>query len=279
MNTETQSARVARALASIRDRVRAPCEVALVLGSGLGQLADAVADATIIPYEEIDGFPVSTAPGHKGQLVIGSLYGRRTVIMQGRLHLYEGWQPRDIALAVYLLKVLGAGTFVVTNAAGGLNPDYDAGDVMLIEDHLNLTGTSPLIGHNDDAIGLRFPDQSRLYDPELRKVAQGAAEATGTVVRKGIYCGLNGPELETSAERRFYRSIGCDAVGMSTVMEVIAANHAGMKVLGLSAITNAATGGEDQEPDTIEAVVAMAAVCGVKIEAILKQAFPRLPKA
>ncbi|MEO3388698.1 purine-nucleoside phosphorylase [Mesorhizobium sp. CAU 1741] len=279
MNTETPAERVARAHASISERAGAPCEIALVLGSGLGQLADAVSDATVIPYGDIEGFPVSTAPGHKGQLVIGTLYGRRTVIMQGRLHLYEGWHPRDIALAVYLLKALGAGTFVVTNAAGGLNADFDAGDVMLIEDHLNLTGTSPLIGHNDESIGLRFPDQSRLYDPALRVVAQEAAAATGTDIRKGIYCGLNGPELETSAERRFYRSIGCDAVGMSTVMEVIAANHAGMKVLGLSAITNAATGGEDQEPDTIEAVVAMAAVCGVKIETILRHAFPTLPKA
>ena len=279
MKMESQAARVARAYSSIRERAGAPCEVALVLGSGLGQLADAVSDATVIPYGEIDGFPVSTAPGHKGQLVIGTLHGRRTVIMQGRLHLYEGWQPRDIALAVYLLKALGAGSFVVTNAAGGLNADYDAGDVMLIEDHLNLTGTSPLIGPNDDEIGLRFPDQSRLYDPDLRKLAEVAAGETGTPIRKGIYCGLNGPELETSAERRFYRSIGCDAVGMSTVMEVIAANHAGMKVLGLSAITNAATGGADQEPDTIEAVVAMAAHCGVKIEAILANVLPKLPKA
>jgi purine-nucleoside phosphorylase len=278
MNTESQSARVARAHASIRERAGAPCEIALVLGSGLGQLADAISDATIIPYGEIDGFPVSTAPGHKGQLVIGTLYGRRTLIMQGRLHLYEGWHPRDIALAVYLLKALGARTFVVTNAAGGLNSDYDAGDVMLIEDHLNLTGTSPLIGPNDDAIGLRFPDQSRLYDPDLRSIAQKAAEATGTPMRKGIYCGLNGPELESSAERRFFRSMGCDAVGMSTVMEVIAANHAGMKVLGISAITNAATGGEDQQPDTMEAVVAMAAVCGVKIQTILRHAFSLLPK-
>lgn len=278
MNTETQSARVERALASIRDRAGAPCEVALVLGSGLGQLADAVADATIIPYEEIDGFPVSTAPSHEGRLVIGTLFGRRTVVMQGRLHLYEGWHPRDIALAVYLLSALGAKTFVVTNAAGGLNPAFAAGDVMLIEDHLNFTGQSPLIGHNDEAIGLRFPDQTRLYEPDLRKLAEQAATVTGTPIRKGIYCGLKGPELETSAERRFYRSAGGDAVGMSTVVEVIAANHAGMKVLGLSAITNAATGVDD-EPDTIESVVAMAAQCGVRIETILRQVLPDLPKA
>jgi purine-nucleoside phosphorylase len=274
---DNQAERLAGAYTSVAKRVGAPCEIALVLGSGLGQLADAVKEPVIIPYGDIEGFPVSTAPGHKGQFVIGSLFGRRTVVMQGRLHLYEGWQPRDIALAVYFLKRLGAGTFVVTNASGGLNADYDAGDVMLIEDHLNFTGTSPLIGHNDDSIGLRFPDQSRLYDPELRKLAIASAERTNTAIRRGIYCGLNGPELETSAERRFFRSAGGDAVGMSTVMEVIAANHAGMKVLGLSAVCNAATGGEDQQPDTIESVVAMAAVCGVKIATILEDLFPRLP--
>ena len=279
MTAESQSARVERACASIKRRVGAPCDVALVLGSGLGQLADTVQDATVIPYQEIEGFPVSTAPGHKGQLVIGDLFGRRTVVMQGRLHLYEGWRPRDIAVAVYLLKKLGSPTFVVTNASGGLNPDYAAGDVMLIEDHMNFTGTSPLIGPNDDSIGLRFPDQSRLYEPDLREVAVEAAAAAGVAIRRGIYCGLNGPELETSAERRFFRAAGGDAVGMSTVMEVIAANHVGMKVLGLSAVCNAATGGPDQQPDTIEAVMAMAAVCGVKIEAILKHVFPKLPKA
>lgn len=275
--TDSQAARLARAHASIESQVGAPCEIALVLGSGLGQLAEAVKEPVVIPYGEIEGFPVSTAPGHKGQFVIGSLFGRRTVVMQGRLHLYEGWKPRDIALAVYFLKRLGAGTFVVTNAAGGLNADFGAGEVMLIEDHLNFTGTSPLIGPNDDAIGLRFPDQSRLYDPELRQLAIASAERTGTQLRRGIYCGLTGPELETSAERRFFRSAGGDAVGMSTVLEVIAANHAGMKVLGLSAITNAATGGADQQPDTIESVVAMAAISGVKIAAILEYLFPRLP--
>lgn len=278
MMMESQAARVARAHASIRERAGAPCAAALVLGSGLGQLADAVSDAVVIPYGDIDGFPVSTAPGHKGQLVIGTLHGRRTVVMQGRLHLYEGWPPRDIALAVYLLRTLGAASFIVTNAAGGLNPDFEAGSVMLIEDHLNFTGASPLVGHNDESIGLRFPDQSRLYDPDLRRLAERAAAGTGTPLHKGVYCGLKGPELETSAERRFYRSAGGDAVGMSTVMEVIAANHAGMKVLGLSAITNAATGGADQEPDTIEAVVAMAAHCGVKIEAILADLLPMLPE-
>lgn len=275
--SESQLARLDRAHASIRARAGAPCDVAIMLGSGLGQLADAVSDATAIPYAEIDGFPVSTAPGHKGQLVIGTLCGRRIVMMQGRLHLYEGWAPRDIALAVYLLKRLGSRTLVVTNAAGGLNAAYAPGDVMLIEDHLNFTGVSPLVGPNDDAIGLRFPDLSRAYDPDLLKLAAEAAERAGVAVQRGIYAGVLGPALETSAERRFFRASGGDAVGMSTVTEVVAAAHAALPVVGISAITNAATGGPDQQPDTIEEVFANAAICGRKIEAILRELLPALP--
>lgn len=275
--TDSQLARLERAHASIRDRAGAPCELALMLGSGLGQLADAVTDATVIAYGEIAGFPVSTAPGHAGRLVIGELFGRRVVVMQGRLHLYEGWAPRDIALAVYLLQRLGAARLLVTNAAGALNPDYDAGEVMLIEDHVNLTGLNPLVGPNHDEIGLRFPDMSRAYDPGLLDLAAGAAERTGVALRRGIYAGVLGPSLETSAERRFYRASGADAVGMSTVTEVVAAVHAGLSVLGVSAITNKATGGPDQQPDTIEEVFANAAICGGKIEAILREFVPALP--
>ncbi|HWK65308.1 MAG TPA: purine-nucleoside phosphorylase [Rhizobiaceae bacterium] len=275
--SESQLARLDRAHASIRHRAGAPCDLAIMLGSGLGQLADAVSDANIIPYAEIDGFPVSTAPGHKGQLVIGTLFGRRVVMMQGRLHLYEGWAPRDIALAVYLLKRLGSRTLVVTNAAGGLNAAYAPGDVMLIEDHLNFTGVSPLVGPNDDAIGLRFPDLSRAYDPDLLKLAAESAERAGIAVQRGIYTGVLGPALETSAERRFFRASGGDAVGMSTVTEVVAAAHAALPVIGISAITNAATGGPDQQPDTIEEVFANAAVCGRKIEALLRELLPALP--
>lgn len=277
--TESQSARVERAYSSIEKRVGAPCEVALILGSGLGQLADAVKNPTVIPYGEIDGFPVSTAPLHKGQLVIGELFGRRTVVMQGRLHLYEGWNPRDVALTVYLLKRLGARTLVITNAAGGLNADFNAGDIMIIEDHMNFTGKSPLAGPNDDTIGVRFPDMSRCYDRDLVKLAQGAADRAGVAVRRGIYAGWHGPELETSAERRFLRNAGADAVGMSTVAEVISAAHAGLPVVAVSAITNTATGGPDQEPDTLENIVAMAGECGKRIEKILAGLFPSLPKA
>ncbi|MGY6707166.1 MAG: purine-nucleoside phosphorylase [Rhizobiaceae bacterium] len=273
---QSQLARLDIAHGSIADRVGEPVEVAMILGSGLGHLASAVEEPVLIPYAEIDGFPVSTAPGHKGQLVIGRLYGKRVAIMEGRLHLYEGWSPRDIALAVYLLGRLGAPVLIVTNAAGGLNPAYGPGEVMLISDHLNFTGVNPLTGPNDEAIGLRFPDLSRAYDPDLLARANTAAQAAGVAVHEGIYIGLAGPSLETSAERRYYRSTGGDAVGMSTVTETIAAVHAGMKVIGISAITNAATGGPEQQPDTIEDVLANAATSGRKIDALLKELMPAL---
>ncbi|WP_295808393.1 purine-nucleoside phosphorylase [uncultured Nitratireductor sp.] len=277
--SESQLARLDRAHASIVGRVGTPAPVAIMLGSGLGQLADRVEDAVTILYAQVEGFPVSTAPGHKGAFVIGDLDGRRVIIMQGRLHLYEGWSPRDIALAVYLLKRLGAESLIVTNAAGSLNPDYEPGDVMLIEDHMNFTGLNPLVGPNDDAIGLRFPDMSRAYAPELLECARVAADAAGIAVRQGIYAGVLGPSLETSAERRYYRASGSDAVGMSTVTEVIAAAHADLPVIGLSAITNKATGGPDQQPDTIEEVFANAEIAGRKIEAILGRLLPALKGA
>ena len=268
--------RLAAALASIAGRAGPPVEVALILGSGLGRLADAVEAPVSIAYEEIAGLPASTAPGHAGRLVIGGLHGRRVALMQGRLHLYEGWSPGDIALAVRILRGLGAERLVVTNAAGALDPEFRPGDIMLIEDQMNFTGASPLTGPNDDAIGLRFPDMSRAYDPELRDATRRAAEAAGVALRYGIYAGVAGPQLETSAERRFLRASGADAVGMSTVIEVIAAVHAGMRVIGISAITNDASGGPDQAPDTIEEVLAHAGTAGVGIAALLARLLPEI---
>ncbi len=270
------AARLAAALASVEGRAGPPVEVALILGSGLGRLAEAVEAPAAIPYADIAGFPVSTAPGHAGRLLTGRLHGRRVALMQGRLHLYEGWTAGDIALAVRLLRALGAERLVVTNAAGALDPDFRPGEIMLIEDHLNFTGTSPLTGPNDDAVGLRFPDMSRAYDPALREAARRAAEAAGVALRHGIYAGVAGPQLETSAERRFLRASGADAVGMSTVIEVIAAVHAGMKVVGLSAIANDASGGPDQAPDTIEEVLAHAETAGVGIAALLARLLPEI---
>jgi purine-nucleoside phosphorylase len=272
----TAGERLAAALASLEPRAVAPVEIAMILGSGLGALAEAVADPVVIPYREIEGFPLSTAPGHAGQLVIGTLHGRRVALMQGRLHLYEGWSAGDIALAVRVLAGLGAGILVVTNAAGALESDFVPDDVMLIEDHLNFTGLNPLTGPNDDAIGLRFPDMSRAYDPDLRAAARAAAAEFGLPLRYGIYAGVAGPSLETSAERRFMRAAGADAVGMSTVIEVIAAVHAGMRVLGFSAITNEAEGGPEQQPDSIEDVLAHAAAAGETIAALLARLLPRL---
>lgn len=272
----TARARLDRALSSIRPRAGAPVEIAMILGSGLGGLADAVADPVTIPYREIEGFPLSTAPGHAGRLVVGTLHGRRVALMQGRLHLYEGWSPGDIALAVRVLAGLGARILIVTNAAGALEPDFEPDDVMLIEDHLNFTGLNPLTGPNDDTIGLRFPDMSRAYDPDLRVAARAAAAEVGITLRHGIYAGVAGPSLETSAERRFMRAAGADAVGMSTVIEVIAAVHAGLRVLGLAAIANAADGGADQQPDTVDDVLAHAEAAGRTIAALLARLLPGL---
>lgn len=274
--TERQKDRLFAAVSSIAHRMGAPCDTAIVLGTGLGHLADMVTEASYIPYQEIAGFPVSTAPGHQGRLVIGNLFGRRVVMMQGRVHLYEGWSARDIALAIYLLNAFGPKQLVITNAAGGLNPAFEAGSVMLIEDHINLTGFNPLIGPNDDEIGLRFPDLTRAYDPALREKAIKAADAAGQKLHRGIYLGLTGPSLETSAERRYFRATGGDAVGMSTVLETIAAVHAGLPVLGLSAITNPATGAPGEAPDTIEDVIENAAISGQKMTKILEKLFPAL---
>lgn len=271
------AARIAAAQAALAARIGAePVEIGLILGSGLGGLADRVEGAVAVPYEQIEGMPASTAPGHAGRLVVGGLRGRRVAIAQGRFHLYEGHSAQDVAMPVYLMRALGAFRLVTTNAAGALDPGFRPGDVMLIEDHLNFTGANPLTGPHDPRLGLRFPDMSRAYDPDLRERALAAAEAAGVKLACGIYAGIAGPSLETSAERRWLRETGADAVGMSTVLEVIAARHAGLAVLGLSAITNAATGGPDQEPDTIEAVLETAGIAGVAIAALLDRLLPGL---
>jgi len=267
---------IAKAVASIESRTERRCDVALVLGSGLGSVADERGDACSIPYEDIEGFPVATTAGHAGRLLLGDWCGRRVAVLQGRMHLYEGWRASDIALPVRVLRGLGASQLVVTNAAGALNPDFRPGQIMLIEDHLNFTGTDPLIGPNDDAIGLRFPDMSRAYDPALRQLAKSVLDKHGIEFGTGIYAGVTGPSLETSAERRYYRMAGADAIGMSTVLEVIAAVHAGMRVLGFSAITNMATGDADQQPDTIEDVHRVAVVAGKTLRKALETLLPEM---
>lgn len=260
---------VSKARSLLEDMIVDPIEASLILGSGLGGLVDRVKAENIIEYKDIPGFVTSTAPSHAGRLIIGELGGRRVAIMQGRMHLYEGWSPIEIALPIRVLGALGATRLVVTNAAGALNTDFDPGDVMQITDHINLTGKNPLLGPHDDRLGLRFPDMSNAYDNHVQAKCQSCFENVGIPLRRGIYAGITGPSLETSAERRFMRLSGGDVVGMSTVMEVIAAKQSGFEVAGLSAITNKADGGADQQPDTIEEVLAFAALAGDKILRVL----------
>ena len=217
-------------------------ELAIILGSGLGGLADEVETPVVIPYGDIPGFSVSTAPNHRGRLVVGLLGGRRVICMQGRLHYYEGHSMQRIIFPVRVFARLGVGKLIVTNAAGGINRDFTVGDIMLIDDHINLQGTNPLIGPNDDSFGERFCDMTFVYDPEMKEAALRAAEKAGVPLRRGVYIAVTGPSYETPAEIRAFRALGADAVGMSTVPEVIAASHAGMKVLGFSLITNIAAG-------------------------------------
>lgn len=265
------SQRLERTIASIRQITDFEPELALVAGSGLSGLFEQIDIETVIPYAQIADFPISTAPSHKGELIFGTLGGVKIVAQNGRFHLYEGWNSDDVVLPVYTLKALGASTFILTNAAGALNKNYAVTDVMVISDHLNFMGMHPLTGVNDGKLGPRFPDMSQAYAPELIKAAHQSAADQNISVREGIYAAVHGPEFETSAERRFLIMSGADAVGMSSVPEVIAANHCGMRVLGFSAITNAATGAEDQLPDTIEEVIENAGIAAQKVKRIIVQ--------
>jgi purine-nucleoside phosphorylase len=233
-----QMEKIAAARDYIQARTQIRPQIAVVLGSGLGALADDVQVDAVFPYEEIPDFPVSTVAGHAGQLVLGTLAGKKVVVMQGRFHYYEGYPMSLIIFPVRVMHALGVNSMIVTNAAGGLNPDFDPGDVMLITDHINTMGDNALIGPNEDEIGPRFPDMTHTYAPDLRALALNVAKREGVPLRQGVYVATSGPTYETPAERRYLRVIGGDAVGMSTVPEVIVANHGGQRVLGISGITN-----------------------------------------
>ncbi|MBT2754842.1 purine-nucleoside phosphorylase [Mesobacillus foraminis] len=221
-------------------------KIGLILGSGLGILAEEIENPVKIPYGEIPDFPVSTVEGHAGQLVFGSLHGVSVVAMQGRFHFYEGYTMDKVTFPVRVMKELGIESLIVTNAAGGVNESFSPGDLMLISDHINNMGTNPLIGPNDAELGPRFPDLSEAYSRELRKTAKEVAKSLQINVQEGVYVGNTGPVYETPAEIRMLRSLGGDAVGMSTVPEVIVARHSGMNVLGISCISNMAAGILDQ---------------------------------
>lgn len=238
----------------VRARIGETPRIGLILGSGLGGIAEVIEDKHVIPYGEIPHFVCSTAPGHKGQFVAGRFGGKPVICMQGRLHFYEGHALSDIIFPVRVMKQLGVTSLIVTNAAGGINTSFQVGDLMLIEDHINFMGTNPLIGPNDASFGPRFCDMTYTYTPALRQAAQEAAQTLGLTLQKGVYLGCTGPSYETPAEIRAFRTLGADAVGMSTVPEVIAASHCGLQVLAFSLITNMAAGILDQ-PLTEEEVI------------------------
>jgi purine-nucleoside phosphorylase len=227
---------------SILSRCNRTPSLGIILGSGLGEFAESFAEQTVISCSSLPHFPISTVGGHGGNLVFGLIEGIPVVALQGRIHLYEGHSNADMVLPARVLCSLGIQRLIVTNAAGGINTDFHPGDLMLITDHINLTGTNPLAGANVDELGPRFPDMSQAYNAELRQIALDVARQKGILLREGVYIGLLGPSYETPAEIRMCRTLGADAVGMSTVHEVIAANHMGIPVLGISCITNMAAG-------------------------------------
>lgn len=241
----------------IQRKIGQPTSIGVILGSGLGEMADEVKEATFIPYEEIPHFPISTVEGHAGQLVIGQFQGKQVLMMQGRFHYYEGYSMQEVTFPVRVMKALGIETLIVTNACGGMNASFRPGDLMLITDHLNMTGTNPLIGPNVEAFGPRFPDMSKAYAISLREVAKQVAIKQGITLQEGVYAGITGPSYMTGAELVMLRNLGADAVGMSTVPEVIVAGHMNMRVLGISCITDMAIG-EELEPLTHEQVVEVA---------------------
>jgi len=257
------------AVAAVRQRSQLEPEAAVILGTGLGGLAREIEVETAIPYEEIPHFPLSTVESHTGHLLLGTLAGRRVVAMEGRFHRYEGYTLQQIALAVRVMHGLGAQVLVVSNACGAMNPEWHAGDLMLIGDHINLLGDNPLIGPNLDELGARFPDMSQPYDHALRHLALEVADELGIRLRAGVFVAVMGPNLETRAEYRMLRTMGADVVGMSTVPEVIAARHMGMRVMGVSIIT------DECFPDALEEaniakIIATANLAEPKLTALVK---------
>jgi purine-nucleoside phosphorylase len=272
MTTFVTLEHIDQAADAVRQRTSHKPRVGMILGSGLNSLADSVGKADIIPYSELPNWPVSTVFGHAGRLVIGELEGQTVMVMQGRIHFYEGYSLSQITLPVRVMLRLGLEMMFVTNAAGGVNPDFVPGDVMLITDHLNLlgmTGANPLMGPNIDELGPRFPDMSQAYDRQLMTTVRQVATNENIPLREGVYCALSGPSFEGPADLRFLRIAGADAVGMSTVPEVIVARHGSMRVLGLSGISNKANL-DGSTPTTHEEVIEAGKIIAPKVEKIIR---------
>jgi purine-nucleoside phosphorylase len=265
-----QPERIAALEAAVRARTDLVPEVGIVLGSGLGRLADDLADAVAIPFGELPGWPAATAPGHAGRLLLGRLGGRSVVMLQGRFHLYEGNDPGLVIQPVLLFRALGARLVVLTNAAGGLDPSFGPGTLMVMTDHINLTGRSPLIGPNASDLGPRFPDMTEAWSPRLRADLHAAGTAEGIKLREGVYVGLTGPTYETPAEVRMLAALGGDAVGMSTVLECIAARWVGLEVCGVSLVTNAGAG-YSGAPLTHEEVLEAGATAGPRLARVIRR--------
>lgn len=266
---------VEEAAAFIRARLPFPPELGLILGTGLGGIARSIGQGIEFPYDEIPNFPVSTAPAHQGRLVCGEWGGKRVLVMQGRFHLYEGYAPKEVSFPVRVMSSLGVRTLIISNAAGGINSEYRCGELMLVSDHINLTGFDPLTGPNEDDWGPRFPDMSQPYSERLQEIALEAAVSLGMDLRRGVYVGLKGPGLETPAEVRLLRILGADAVGMSLIMETITAVHAGMDVLAFSVITNE-NNADRPEPVSVERIVACAEAAGDGLTALIERVLQRL---
>ena len=250
-------------------------KIGLVLGSGLGAFADSLTDAARVPYAEIPSFPQSTAIGHAGRMVVGNAGSVAVAAMQGRVHLYEGYSAQEITFPIRVFARMGIRAVILTNAAGGMNLSYSQGALVLIRDHINLQGTNPLIGHNDNRFGPRFPDMTRAYDPQYRAIAKEEARNLNLILEEGIYAALPGPSYETPAEIDYLRRIGADLVGMSTVAEVIAARHMGLKVLAISCVTNMAAGILDQ-PLSHSEVMETGERVKSTFEALLRAVLPRI---
>ena len=253
----SQLAKVNESVAFLERETELRPPIAVVLGTGLGGLADKITAAAVIPYKNIPNFPVATVASHEGRLIFGSLGDKTVVAMQGRFHLYEGYKPKEITFPIRVMATMGVKTLLISNAAGGLDLSFKAGDLMLIRDHINLTGRNPLRGYNIEEWGPRFPDMTAPYSGRLINLAQKAAEDLGIKIHQGVYVGVPGPSMETAAETRFLRTIGADAVGMSTIPEVIVAVHADLQVLGISVISNV-NDPDNYQPAPLDQVIATA---------------------
>ncbi len=257
------------------NRLEATPKIGIITGTGLGKIAGEISVETEIPFNTIPNFPISTAPGHKGMLVAGKIKDTDVIALNGRFHLYEGYTPQEITFPVRVMSQLGIRYLLISSAAGGLNPQFETGDIMVITDHINLTGQNPLAGPNLDTMGPRFPDMSRAYEPDLVRLAEKKAIEAGIILRKGVYAGLMGPSLETPAETRFIRMIGADAVGMSTVPEVIAAIHCGIKVMAIVAITNMNLP-DSMKKSSAEEITATAQETAPRLSVLWKNIIPAL---